>query len=107
MVLTSGACFTCGTTGTFTKSKSGNGCTCSKTDGVWNPDAGVCDCGDGKAMVVVGTTRNCVVCDGTVNSDGKADFKSCHCLTTSLAWNAVSKGCVCSATQYFANGECN
>lgn len=107
MVLTTGACFTCGATGTFTKSKSGNACTCSKAGDVWNADAGVCDCGEGKAMVVTGSNRVCVTCDALVNADGKADYQSCNCLSGSLTWNAVSRSCICANTQYFANGECN
>lgn len=95
MVLTSGACFTCGTSGTFTNAKVGNACTCSKADGFWNADDGLCDCGDGKAIVITGTTKICVTCDALVNSDGKADYKSCSCNPTSLTWSAVSKACVC------------
>ena len=104
MVLTNGVCFTCGATGTFTKGKIDNACTCSKTDALWNADAGVCDCGDGKAMIVTGTNRVCVTCDAAVNSEGKADYKSCTCISTSLTWNAISKACICASTQYFVNG---
>ena len=107
MVLESGGCLTCGTAGTFTKGKSGNTCTCSNAGDVWNAEAGVCDCGEGKAMVVTGSKRVCVTCDAAVNADGKADFRSCSCLTSSLTWNAVSKACICESSQYFANGECN
>ena len=58
-------------------------------------------------MVVTGSKRVCVTCDAAVNAEGKADFKSCSCLTTSLTWNEVSKACVCESSQYFANGDCN
>ncbi len=107
MVLNTGACFTCGATGTFTKNKSGNGCTCSKTEGVWNADDGVCDCGEGKAMIVTGSNRVCITCDDSINAIGKADYKSCNCISSSLNWNPVSKACLCDSTSYFAFGECN
>lgn len=84
-----------------------NECTCTNADYFWNPDAGLCDCGDGKALVITGSKGVCVTCDETANSNGKADFKSCTCASDTLTWNAAYKSCICSATQYYANEECN
>lgn len=61
---------------------------------VWNSAAGICDCGTSSAMVTVGSSYVCVVCNSAVYSTGKSTPSTCVCAYP-LAWNSTAKSCTC------------
>jgi len=88
-------CINC-PTGNFTKAKLTQfTCSCINSSLFWNTQ-GYCDCGNLKALVLIGNEISCVACNVTSFSNGKNDSFSCICLGI-LTWNPTKKQCDCGA----------
>lgn len=81
-------------TGSFTKAKLTQfTCSCNISTLTWNA-LGYCDCGNLKALVLLGNQYICVTCNITIYSSSKNDSYSCNCLG-SLKWNPANNECDC------------
>jgi hypothetical protein len=77
VTLADGNCFTCGAANTLTTVRFNSlTCNCTKSNYFWNPNEGVCDCGDNSAMwIKSATSQVCLSCAIGANVIGKLNSK--------------------------------